>query len=170
MNDQDDLDRAACDIFISNDFLQKYDDTFLSKIVKKKLDDGRTLLHLAVSTDNVTYIKKLIELGSDVNALSKRLNTPIHRCKSVEVAKLLVDAKADINLKNCNGQTALTNSFLSDNIKLCKFLLEKGADFDYLKEHERLPKTWTERDLMESMIFGDYFEEQRRPPDDADDN
>jgi ankyrin repeat protein len=45
-----------------------------------------------------------------------------------DIAKMLVDAKADINLPSANGSSPLVIATINNQIKLAMFLLERGAD------------------------------------------
>ena len=45
-----------------------------------------------------------------------------------EVAKLLLTAGADVNIRDMSGKTALHPAVLQENIEIVRFLLERGAD------------------------------------------
>jgi ankyrin repeat protein len=45
-----------------------------------------------------------------------------------QIASILVDAKADLNLPSANGSTPLVVAITNNHIQLAMFLLEKGAD------------------------------------------
>ena len=44
--------------------------------------------------------KLLIDAGADVNAKNNDGKTPLHKCNDADIAKLLIDAGADVNAKN----------------------------------------------------------------------
>ncbi|MBP7282075.1 MAG: ankyrin repeat domain-containing protein [Leptospiraceae bacterium] len=46
----------------------------------------------------------------------------------VEIVKLLVENKADVNAQNKQGWTPLHNAFLQVNLELVKYLLNQAAD------------------------------------------
>ncbi len=69
--------------------------------------DGQTLLHVAISRQNIEFLKRLIALGIDINA------------------------------KDANGQTILHHAaMLSETSDLLKFLIASGADKNVRTEFE----------------------------------
>ena len=72
--------------------------------------NGRTALHWATLSSNVV-IKHLLHEGADVNRQDYRYkDTPLHlaaRYNYTEAVRLLLDNKADINLKNNKNKTPL---------------------------------------------------------------
>ena len=62
------------------------------------------------------------------------------------VAKLLVDAGAIIDLRDIDGNTPLSNAVFSRATELIAFLLEKGASLDAPNNHGVSP-----RELADSM-------------------
>lgn len=86
-----------------------------------------SLLHWAAYKGHYHLVEMLIKKSADVNG-HKEYATPLFwavRYNRVDIAKLLVDNGADVNLKNTKGQTVL---FISARLKITKFLLENGAD------------------------------------------
>ena len=63
-----------------------------------------------------------------MNQKDKNGNTLLHIVGDVEHAKALVDAGADINVKNKGGETPLYKACFNDNFELVKFFIENGAD------------------------------------------
>ena len=71
-----------------------------------KKDTGRwSLLHIASTTDRSGVTQHLITKGSDVNVLDKDGKSPLYYCQSQEVAKLLIDAGAEVNHPSILGKT-----------------------------------------------------------------
>ena len=52
-----------------------------------------------------------------------------------EIAKALIDAGADLNLKNNDGSTALITAAFFGQKEIVKYLLEKGADKTAVNNH-----------------------------------
>ena len=75
--------------------------------------------------DNATVAKVLIDAGADVNVKTDKGKTPLHNCGSAEIAKLLINAGLDINAKDINGYTPLHNCCSAD---VAKELIKAGAD------------------------------------------
>jgi len=67
----------------------------------------RSLLHIAVSENNMVLAEGCFHRGVDVNKVDSYGNTALFYCRSVEVTKFLVDNGADVNILNFDGQTAV---------------------------------------------------------------
>ena len=90
--------------------------------------DKWTLLHVASATNRPDVTQYLINMGSDVNVLDKEDKSPLYYCKSEEVAKMMVDAGADVNRPSVLGKTPLHHVCISDaNPGAVKILLQSGA-------------------------------------------
>lgn len=140
---------------LNNNFLLKCEKVIIRKILTHKFKGGLTYLHHQAMEKNACFVKKLIDLGADVNAEDDCQRRPLHYACTVEVAELLISNGAEINSKDEKGKTALYLAYIDNNILLVKFLLEKGADFLYFKQHRRLPSDMTETQLLHSMMYED---------------
>ena len=64
---------------------------------------------LATSLNMVNIVKSLIKEGADVNLADWSSKTPLHCAAAAgfgEIAKILVEAKADVKAEDENGKTA----------------------------------------------------------------
>lgn len=72
---------------------------------------GGTVLHAAVSQDNLVVIDTVIKAGYDINAKKPMNgNTPLHDAvvrNSLPVVKLLIERGADYTIKNLDKLTAV---------------------------------------------------------------
>ena len=103
-----------------------------SSSAQKKEGAPEIDLLTAVITDNVDAVKQHIAVGSDLNEKdpfggSSPLITAAVFNKP-EMAKLLIDAGADINFQNNDGSTALISAAFFGRPEIVKMLLDKGAD------------------------------------------
>ena len=102
------------------------DDTS-SKVQTPKLD-----IHTAIITDNIDVVKQHIKAGSDINEKDKFGGSSPLISASVfgktEMAKLLIEAGADLNSQNMDGSTALITAAFFCRPQIVQMLLEKGAD------------------------------------------
>lgn len=89
-------------------------------------------LHTAVISDNIEAIKQHIAAGSDLNVKDPMGgSSPLISASlfgKAEIAKVLIDAGADLNVQNNDGSTALITAAFFCRTDIVKLLLEKGAD------------------------------------------
>jgi hypothetical protein len=89
-------------------------------------------LHTAVVSDNMEAVKQHIKAGSDLNVKdpfggsSPLISAAIFG--KTEMAKVLLDAGADINFQNNDGSTALHSAAFFCRPEIVKLLIEKKAD------------------------------------------
>lgn len=89
-------------------------------------------IHTAVVTDNREAVKQHIAAGSDINekdpygGSSPLISAALFG--KTEIAKLLIDAEADINFQNNEGSTALHTASFFCRSEIVKMLLDKKAD------------------------------------------
>lgn len=103
------------------------------KVDIKRLKDKNNVsaMHVAAEYGNDLMIYMIGEMGGDVNAVDHMGNTPLHiatlntREHSVN---FLLSMRAEVNIPNMKGQSALHNSVLAKNLRSCKDLLIKGAN------------------------------------------
>jgi hypothetical protein len=95
-------------------------------------DSGERLIHLAARSDNVWLIARLIELGTDVNAVNNDGESPLLEHvlfgTDPEIVRMLVEAGADVNLASNDGETPLWVAAASGHGVDVRRLLDAGAD------------------------------------------
>lgn len=78
------------------------------------------------------FLKRMFSLGLDIEILDKEENSPLMLATfngNFELVKYLVENGANIHRKDCGGTNSLYIAFqIQNNLKIAKFLLEKGAD------------------------------------------
>jgi len=133
------LQRAACDGEVSR----------CEQLVKSGLsvdttdDDGVTALDWAIFCCKGDVVRKLIDLGADVNHVDRRGEfTPLMYTASSlrghflrgtqeqrnEIAQVLIEHGADVNRTMDGGQTVLHFAVVDKNLKLVRTLLKAGAN------------------------------------------
>ncbi len=103
---------------------------------------GRTGLHVAVYSRNITQVQLLVEQGANINARSNDGITPLYQAVHsgyTDIVKFLVEQGADIKAKNSNGYTSLHLAAMNNNMDLVKFLVGKGADINEKNNYGNTP-------------------------------
>lgn len=95
--------------------------------------DGFSLLGLACFFGHEAAARTLLDLGADVNTVSRNAMrvTPLHSAVVGEypaLAVLLLGAGADVDAVQHGGYTPLHSAAQNGNLPLARLLLEKGAD------------------------------------------
>ena len=84
----------------------------------------------AVKHNSLPCIKKLIDSGAELNPEGDYpLSYAIHRSK--ECTKLLVNAKADVNISDWLGKTPLFHALERPTTEATKYLISKKANINY---------------------------------------
>ncbi|MCP3898447.1 MAG: hypothetical protein GY707_01785 [Desulfobacteraceae bacterium] len=122
--------------------------------------NGNTPLIASVAKNDVDNIKKLLREGADINQFDKRrwLNplfvTIINQGVKDDVAKVLLENGADVNLSNKDGFSALT--FLAASgpkkIGIAQLLIDHGADVNKLTNAEHYGSSYSTFSKDESPL------------------
>jgi ankyrin repeat protein len=89
-------------------------------------------IHTAAFIEDIKIIKQHIEAGSDLDVREPTVRSTALITASVfgktEVAKVLIEGGADIDIQNNEGSTALHSAAFLGRIEIVKMLIDKGAD------------------------------------------
>lgn len=117
-------------------------------INQKRNDKAYSLLHMAVSYGSPELVAMIIKNGADINEKrNKYMRTPLHFSKNANIAALLLQNGAALNIKDKEGNTPL-NVFLhgpsksypeSEIYKQSKLMLDAGANVDTVNENGTTP-------------------------------
>lgn len=99
--------------------------------IHDKRSNVQAALHFAAESGYEDVVSVLIRFGADVNQLAPVLDeTALHRTNSEKIARLLLEAGADVNIGNRFGMTALSFAAGLGNEDLIKVLLEYKANIN----------------------------------------
>src|SRR5262249_8871437 len=115
--------------------------------VDEKDDMECTTLHYAARYGRLKTAKWLIAHKADVNTVSYNRFTPMHMVSDTAMAKLLIEAGADLSKKDSWGKTPLQNAAELRRTNVCEAILSAGFPID-LCSALRIGK----RDLAKRMI------------------
>lgn len=90
-------------------------------------------LYLAVQRGDIDQLGRHIYWGSDMNALDRDGNRPLHvlsESGNIVAVKQLLKAGVDINATDREERSALLRALLSGRTQLASILEEQGAEFD----------------------------------------
>ena len=104
---------------------------------------GRSPLHYAALETDLEAVKSLIS-SCDVNLHDKNGWTPLHfaaQSNSVDCARILLEAGAEIDAVDSHGNTPLSNAVFNSKGygDLILFLKSKGADPEKKNKHNQSP-------------------------------
>jgi ankyrin repeat protein len=105
-----------------------------SVTVKPKID-----LQAAIVSGNLEFVKQHIEAGTDINMKDKMSgSTPLITAATfgkTAIAKALIDANADLDIKNNEGSTALHAAAFFCRIEIVQMLIDAGANKNIQNNH-----------------------------------
>lgn len=90
--------------------------------------DGSTPLHLSVSSESIETTRTLLRHGANPNIGDSTGASPLHRVLSGEMAALLIEYKADVNIRTVDGWTPLNVAAAGNGADVVSVLLKSGAD------------------------------------------
>lgn len=100
--------------------------------------EGQTVLMIAVKSHNSTtnelyaskifkVIQQIVAINSSVVNIGHHRQTPLMKCRNVDVCRFLIASGAKLNMRDYDNETALFHAVWSCNYEKMKCLLESGA-------------------------------------------
>lgn len=92
---------------------------------------GRTVLHFAATSGNVTSLNRILDQGLDLKAKDKNGDTPLHRAAArgtLEIVQRLIEKGAEIMAVNNKGQTPFLVAVAVGFKKVAEVLLKQGSN------------------------------------------
>jgi ankyrin repeat protein len=121
-------------------------------------DDGFSALHLAIFGRQEGAVRVLIEHGADLNQLSTGAIAQVPPLgtaafvRSVPLARVLLDAGADVNGQGAEGFTALHAAAHNGDVELTRELLARGADPALEDSRGRTPADLAANDELRELL------------------
>lgn len=116
----------------NREICQKFIDAGID--VNCRTKDGTPMLNIAVRSEQIECVKWLLTFNVDIDAVSKdRGYSAVMDAvwkNNYELAKLLVEKNVNLNYISRDGQSVLVLAVGGGKQKLCKLLVEAGADPD----------------------------------------
>ncbi len=110
---------------------------------------GRTNIYClhkqaAIISGNLEVVKQHIEAGTDINMKDQMSgSTPLITAATfgkTAIVKALIDAYADLDIKNSEGSTALHAAAFFGRIEIVQMLIDAGADKTIKNDHAATPR------------------------------
>jgi hypothetical protein len=116
--------------------VREYKKKRFQPIINEKDSRGRTALHVACERGNEQIIRKLIELGADLNVRDKSLNSPLHLAvqkSHLRCVYILLRDGADPSLRTKWGQSPYDVAKYKNYMKICRLFENGEKEFDIVE-------------------------------------
>lgn len=146
---------------------QKSETKNTTTISKKEMTKPSIDIHSAVLTGNLEVIKQHIKVGTDINekeAMSG--STPLMTAVTFnkpEIAKVLINAHADLSVKNNDGGTALHTAAFFGRIEIVQLLIDAKADKTIRNNYGATPREIVTSDFAEMKPIYEMLIQQLKP-------
>lgn len=142
--------------FVMEGFL---DTKLLHYFSLRDLKNTGDIFALAIYNKNMEAIKWLLDNHVSPNAKDTDRDPMLHLAicydESCQIAKLLIERGAEVNVRNLDGKTALHVALPRCETNMIKFLLKKGADVNMRDRynHSTIDKVFINCDRDDEKIF-----------------
>lgn len=146
---------------------KKSDKTINSKEANIVVDKPSVNIHDAVLSGNLEVVKQHIKAGTNINekeAMSG--STPLITAASFdkpEIAKALINANADLSLKNNDGATALHSAAFFGRIEIVQMLIDAKADKTIRNNFGATPRESVMGNFTEVKPIYEMLKQQLQP-------
>ncbi len=106
---------------------------------------------------NLNLVNDLIVLGANVNWQDEDNwdQTPLHRATNngrVEIAQMLIDAGADLDVQTNSGKTPLHWAARNGRVEVAQMLIDAGARKDIRDNKDRLPYDLAKTEELKKLL------------------
>ena len=138
-------------------------------ITTRDSDTGDTALHIVTRRSDAPWVGFLLQNGANANARDSEGNTPLMLATQVrwtEGVKIFIAVRAQIDLQNRLGETALQKAVQNRDSFTAKALIEAGANPDITDNSGSSPRMLAEADPRAAAVarlFKDVPVRKARP-------
>jgi ankyrin repeat protein len=135
--------------------------------IQKTVNKPNVDIHTAVISGNLEAVKQHIEAGTDINekeAMSG--STPLMSAATFnkpEIAKVLIDAQANLSKKNNDGGTALHAAAFFGRIEIVQMLIDAKADKTIKNNFGATPRETVMGEFADMKPIYDMLSQQLKP-------
>lgn len=124
-------------------------------------------IHAAVLSGNLEAVKQHIKAGSDINQKEPMSgSTPLMTAVTFnkpEIAKALINANADLSVKNNDGGTALHSAAFFGRIEIVQMLIDAKADKTLRNNYGATPRETVTGDYAQMKPIYEMLTQQLKP-------
>jgi ankyrin repeat protein len=126
--------------------------------VNKRLENGKTLMHLAAKRGHAAMVEKLSEAGLDTSVTDAKKRTPLHcaskRGHAAAVKTLLEVLTPDVNCKDTKERAPLHFAVLSgDKETVLHITGAKEVNVNCVDKHGKTPLHWAVHEKTPEILF-----------------
>ena len=95
------------------------------------LSNNQNIKNEEIKTEEFQIVSSLVDIDQcEINIVNRLGQTPLHMCKKVEIARVLLDKGASMNIRECTGKIPLFTCICEAQFDMCVEMLKRGCDLD----------------------------------------
>ncbi len=134
---------------------------------KTEVEKPKMNIQTAVLSGNLEIVKQHIAAGTDINQKDPMSNsTPLMSAATfnkIEIAKALINANADLTIKNNDGGTALHNAAFFCQVEIVQLLIDAKADKTAKNNFGATPRETVMGPFADMKPFYEMLQQQLGP-------
>ena len=112
-----------------------------------------TPLHTAANDCDVDEVRRLLDEGANPNLADEYRLTPLARAQRFDVARVLIEAGAEIDPQPPGYITPLQQAASAGDVEWCRYLLDRGADVEAVDSCDRTPIERAKNDSVVQVLI-----------------